>query len=129
MPRTWKEWTTRELAILDRDYPAGVPAREIAQRVGHSERAVRSRAELRGLKHPAHSSAQAVRNFEVERGQRLADIAREYRDHRLSRTTLAHDIGIELKTLRRFLPDDLWKSWPRMTIGRIDEARHRRKAA
>lgn len=35
----------------------------------------------------------------------------------------------ERPALRRALGDDLWESWPRMTIGRIDEARRRRKAA
>lgn len=129
MPRTWKEWTTRELATLDRDYPAGVPVTEIARRVGHSRDAVKTRAQERGLEHPAHSSAQAIRNFEARHDRSLATIAREYRDRRLSRTTLAHDIGIEIKALRYALGDPLWCSWPRMTIGRIDAAKHRRKAA
>ncbi|MGQ7247560.1 hypothetical protein ACUN9Y_09495 [Halomonas sp. V046] len=129
MARTWRGWTTRELTILDRDYPAGVPVAEISRRIGRSRDAVKTRAQERGLEHPAHSSAQAIRNFEALHARPLANIAREYRDRRLTRTTLAHDIGIENKALRNALGDSLWSSWPRMTIGRIDAAKQRRKAA
>ena len=125
----WREWTTRELAFLDKHYPAGMPPAEIARRVGHSVGAVKRRAQARGLTHPGRSSAQRIRNFEAAHGKPLAEIAREYRDRRLSRRDLAHDIGIENPALRRALGDALWESWPRMTIGRIDEARRRRKAA
>lgn len=127
--RTWREWTTRELDFLDRHYPAGMPVAEIARRVGHTVQATKQRARERGLVHPGRSSAQRIRNFESLHGKPLAVIAREYRERRLSRITLAHDIGIERLALRRALGESLWHSWPRMTIGRIDAARQRRKAA
>jgi len=125
----WREWTTRELAFLDKHYPAGVPVARIARALGRTITAVKRRAQERGLVHPGRSSAQRIRNFEATHGKPLAEIAREYRDRRLSRRDLAHDIGIENPALRRALGDALWHSWPRMTIGRIDEARRRRKAA
>lgn len=126
---TWKEWTTRELALLDELYPAGVSVSEISEVVGHSVPAVKRRAQARGLRHPAWCSAQAISNFEQAAGKALAEIAAEYRDRRLSRAALAEAIGIGPKALREALGDELWTSWPRMTIGRIDEARRRRKAA
>lgn len=125
----WREWTTRELALLDKHYPAGMPPAEIARRLDRTEKAVKRRAQARGLVHPGRSSAQRIKNFEAAHGKPLAEIAREYRDRRLPRATLAHDIGIENPALRRALGDDLWESWPRMTLGRIDEARRRRNAA
>ncbi|MGM0783850.1 MAG: hypothetical protein ACQEUM_07045 [Pseudomonadota bacterium] len=127
--RRWREWNGRELKLLDHHYRAGTPVEQIAQIVGHTMSAVKRRARERGLKHPRHCSAQAIRNFEAAHGKPLVAIAKEYRDRRLSRSDLAGDIGIIYQTLRQFLPDDLWKSWPRMTIGRIDEAKRRRKAA
>lgn len=129
MSRTWKEWTTHQLAFLDKHYPGGMPVPDIAKRVGHTVPAVKRRAQERGLVHPGRSSAQRVRNFEASHGQPLAVIAEEYRDSHLSRSDLAGDIGIIYQTLRQFLPDELWQSWPRMTIGRVDAARQRRKAA
>lgn len=128
-PVTWQAWTTRELAYLDTHYPAGKPVAEIADVLGRSSYAVIARAAERGLRHPSWCSAQAIRNFESAHGQPLADIARVYRSRRLSRTALAHDIGIEIKALREAVGEALWRSWPRMTIGRIDANRERRKAA
>lgn len=125
----WREWTTRELAFLDKHYPAGMPVPRIAKRLGRTVSAVKRRAQERGLVHPGRSSAQRIKNFEDAHGRPLAEIAREYRDRRLPRTSLAHDIGIERLALKQALGDALWDSWPRMTIGRIDEARRRRKAA
>ena len=124
-----RDWTCPEVAILDRDYPAGVAAAEIAMAVGHPPGEVKRKARERGLRHPAWCSAQAIANFEQAAGRPLAEIAREYRDRRLSRAALAEAIGINPKALREALPDELWQSWPRMTIGRIDAARQRRKAA
>ncbi|WP_136247969.1 hypothetical protein [Halomonas borealis] len=124
--RTWKEWTTRQLAILDRDYPDGVALGVIAQRTGHSIYAVKTRAALRGLVHPNRRSQARITRFERQHGRTLARIALWYRERRLSRRTLAHDIGIEIKALRNALGEELWQSWPRMTIGRIDAARKRR---
>lgn len=129
MSRTWKEWTTRQLAFLDKHYPTNMPISTIAEHVGHTVDACKQRAGIRGLRRPLSCSAQAIRNFEELHGKPLAAIAKEYRDRRLSRSDLAGDIGIIYQTLRQFLPEDLWKSWPRMTIGRVDAARQRRKAA
>ncbi|MBB3142229.1 hypothetical protein [Halomonas organivorans] len=127
--RTWKEWTTRQHAILDRDYPDGVPLDEIAQHTGHSIYAVKTRAAERGLVHPNRSSQACIARFERQHGKPLARIALWYRERRLPRTALAHDIGIEIKALRTAMGDELWQSWPRMTIGRIDAAKKRRKAS
>lgn len=126
---SWKEWNGRELSLLDLHYRAGTPVEQIAQIVGHTVPAVKRRAQKLGLVHPRHCSAQAIRNFEAAHGKPLVAIAEEYRDRRLSRSELAGDIGIIYQTLRQFLPDDLWQSWPRQTIGRVDAARQRRKAA
>ena len=125
----WREWTTRELAFLDKHYPTGLAVAKIARRLDRSPAAVKRRAQERGLVHPGRSSAQRIKNFEAAHGKPLAEIAREYRDRRLSRITLADDIGIEKRTLRTALGDALWHSWPTMTLGRIDESRRRRKAA
>lgn len=125
----WREWTTRELAFLDKHYPAGMPVSEIAKRLERTIPATKRRAKERGLVHPGRSSAQRIKNFEAAHGKPLDEIAREYRDRRLPRATLAQDIGIENPALRKALGDALWRSWPRMTIGRIDEARRRRKVA
>ncbi|MCE8042485.1 hypothetical protein HOP60_09995 [Halomonas daqingensis] len=127
MSTRWREWNGRELKLLDRHYRIGTPVDEIAKIVGHTPAAVRRRAAERGLKHPRHCSAQAIRNFEAAHGKPLVAIAREYRSRRLSRSDLAGAIGVTYQTLRRFLPDDLWQSWPVMTIGRVDAAKHRRK--
>lgn len=124
-----RDWTCPELAILKREYPAGTPTKEISTMVGHSPGEVQRKARERGLRHPAWCSAQTIANAEQAHGKPLAEIAREYRDRRLSRATLAGDIGIGAKTLREALGEELWKSWPVMTIGRIDESRRRRKAA
>ena len=124
--RTWKEWTTRQLAILDRDYPDGVPLDVIALRTGHTIYAVKTRAAERGLTHPNGSSQACIARFERQHGKPLARIALWYRERRLPRTALARDIGIEIKALRTALGDELWQSWPRMTIGRINAARNRR---
>lgn len=129
MSRTWKEWTTGQLAFLDKHYPTNMPIETIAKHVGHSIGACKSRAGTRGLRRPLSCSAQAIRNFEAAHGKPLVTIAKEYRDRHLSRSELAGDIGIIYQTLRQFLPDELWQSWPVMTIGRVDAARQRRKAA
>lgn len=129
MGRRWREWNGRELRFLDKHYPAGMPVAEISKHVGHTVSAVKSRARERGLVRPRHCSAQAIRNFETAHGKPLVAIAKEYRERRLSRSDLAGDIGIIYQTLRQFLPDELWQSWPVMTIGRVDAARQRRKAA
>ncbi len=126
---SWKEWNGRELALLDQHYRDGTPVKEIAEIVGHTVSAVKRRAQELGLVHPRHCSAQAVRNFEELHGLPLVKIAKEYRDSHLSRSDLAGAIGVTYQTLRQFLPDDLWQSWPRQTIGRVDAARQRRKAA
>lgn len=126
---TRRDWTCPELAILDRDYPAGLASAEIAAKVGHSPGEVQRKARERGLRHPSSCSAQAIANAEQAHGKALAEIARDYRDRRLSRATLAGDIGIGAKTLREALGEELWQSWPVMTLGRIDESRRRRKAA
>lgn len=121
-----REWTTREIAIVRHGYPEGVPVSELAHRVRRTEPAVRIKARQLGLVHPTHSSRQAIANFVNLHGKPLRTMAREYRDMRLSRTDLAHDIGIERKALRQALGHDLWQSWPHMTIGRIDAIRERR---
>ncbi|MDV6318761.1 hypothetical protein [Chromohalobacter sp. HP20-39] len=121
-----REWTTREIAIVRHGYSQGVPVKILASRVNRTEPAVRIKARQIGLLHPTHSSRQAIANFEARHGRSIRDMAREYRDMRLSRTALAHDIGIERKALREALGHDLWHSWPHMTIGRIDAIRERR---
>lgn len=126
---SWREWNGRELSLLGLHYRAGTPVEQIAQIVGHTAPAVKSRAQELGLVHPRHCSAQAIRNFEAAHGKPLMAIAKEYRDRRLSRTDLASAIGVTYQTLRQFLPEELWLSWPHMTIGRIDAARQRCKAA
>lgn len=124
-----KEWTTPEIKYLRQHYPAGTPAHEIAGHLGRSIGSIRRKAYLLRLTHPNHSSQQSIANFEAMHGKPLAEIAREYRDRRLSRTELAGDIGIIYQNLRKFLPDDLWQSWPFMTIGRIDANKVRQRAA
>jgi len=124
-----REWTTHEIAVLKRNYPKGVPVAVIAQQLSRTRAAIRVKARKLGLVHPAHSSRQAIANFEALHGQSISDIARRYRDTRISRTTLARDIGIDRESLRNALGHDLWQSWPHMTIGRIDAVRQRSTAA
>lgn len=127
--RTWREWVTSEIRYLRHHYPAGTPVNEISRHIGRSEAAVKRKALDLGLRHPGHSSAQLIENFEKAHGKPLCAIAQEYQDRRLSRRDLAHDIGIERLALKNALSDEMWQSWPRMTIGRKDACASRRKAA
>lgn len=120
-----REWNTRERAFLTQHYPAGTPVAQIAETLGRSDAAVKRKAQEMQLTHPGRSSRQRIANFEAAQGKPLAEIARDYRDRRLSRHTLAHDIGIEMLALRNALPDALWQSFPRMTLARLDAARER----
>ena len=124
-----REWTTSELKYLRDHYPAGMPVSDISSHLQRSSDAIRKMAQKLGLAHPCHSSRQAIANFVSLHGKPLREVAREYRDIRLSRTDLAHDIGVERKALREALGDEFWHSWPHMTIGRIDAVRQRSTAA
>lgn len=122
-----REWSTWELRYLHQHYPAGTPVAQIAAHLDRTIPAVKRKAQQYGLVSPDRSSQQRIRNFETAHGKPLLVIAREYRDRNLSRRTLAHDIGIERLALYSALGEVLWHSWPWMTIGRVDEARQRRK--
>lgn len=124
-----REWTTRELAYLRQHYSAGTPMAEMVEEIGRTSAAIIQRAKVLGLRRPCMSTRQAIRNFEELHGKPLVEIAKEYRDRRLSRSELAGDIGIIYQNLRKFLPAELWQSWPFMTIGRIDANKTRQKAA
>lgn len=121
-----REWTTTEIEYLKRRYPKGDSAQEIGDRLGRTKHAVIMMAKNHKLRHPRHSTEQMIQNFEELHGRPVAEIAKEYRDGRLSRSALAADIGIDKSSLRRFLPESLWQSWPHQTIGRIDAAKTRR---
>ena len=124
-----REWSTQEIQYLRKHYPAGTPVSKIADHLNRTANAVKRKAQENGLVHPGRSSRQLIRNFEAMHGKPLHEIALGYRDRHLSRSTLAHDIGIERLALRKALGDELWNSWPFMTIGRIDANKTRQKAA
>lgn len=124
-----REWSVQEIQYLRKHYPAGTPVPQIADHLNRTVNAIKRKAQENGLVHPGRSSRQLIRNFEAIHGKSLHEIALEYRDGCLSRITLAHDIGIERLALSKALGDELWNSWPFMTIGRIDANKERQKAA
>ncbi|MGP9796154.1 hypothetical protein ACT3UJ_02165 [Halomonas sp. 86] len=112
------EWTTREVAVLRREYPLGTPVTEIAAMLGRSQQAVHVKAQRLGVRHPLQDASVAVSRFEQERGAPLIEIAMQYRNMRLARRELAADIGLYCETLKRFIPPEIWHSWPHYTAGR-----------
>ncbi|QHD50016.1 hypothetical protein CTT34_10100 [Vreelandella aquamarina] len=126
MAKTWKAWRPNEDRLIAARYADGVLASDIAEELGRTPEAVRTRAKELGVKHPRHNSKLAIAGFESRRGKSLADIAKNYSRRKLSRTDLAADIGIHYATLKRFLPAEIWDSWPRMTVGRQLSCEQRR---
>ncbi|SNY95522.1 hypothetical protein [Halomonas sp. hl-4] len=121
-----REWTTIEVATLRHGYERGLSAQCIGDMLGRTKGSVHRMASKLGIRSARSDPRVAVEAFLKQQGKPLSEVIDWYQSRALARCDLAADIGIDGATLKRFIPPDVWQSWPHYTIGRQLAAEQRR---